>query len=113
MRRAASLAIHKNPRCTSKNVFRSAIRLLKFRQRQREQNTPARRRSGKPPTTSTQGECPMPFDDQHDAPDAAGSPHQPVSVEVISQGRRKLLFAAAAVPALSLPTFAFGQSPST
>jgi urea transport system substrate-binding protein len=55
----------------------------------------------------------MPFDDQHDAPDAAGSSHQPVSVEVISQGRRKLLFAAAAVPALTLPTFAFGQSPST
>src|SRR5476651_1717657 len=52
----------------------------------------------------------MPFDDQHDAPEAA-SPSD--SGEVISQRRRKLLLGLAAAPALAAPAFAFGQSMST
>ncbi len=52
----------------------------------------------------------MPFDDQHDAPDAA-SPSD--SREMISQRRRKLLLGLTAAPALAAPAFAFGQSMST
>src|SRR6202011_858672 len=52
----------------------------------------------------------MPFDDQHDAPDTAGSSD---SREAISQRRRKLLLGIAAAPALAAPAFAFGQSMST
>jgi urea transport system substrate-binding protein len=52
----------------------------------------------------------MPFDDQHDTPEAA-SPSD--SGEVISQRRRKLLLGLAAAPALAAPAFAFGQSMST
>src|SRR5476649_391200 len=52
----------------------------------------------------------MPFDDQHDASDAA-SPSD--SREMISLRRRKLLLGIAAAPALAAPAFAFGQSMST
>ena len=52
----------------------------------------------------------MPFDDQHDAPDTAGSSD---NREAISQRRRKLLLGIAAAPALAAPAFAFSQSMST